>query len=151
MTADKMPHEIWAYFDDGNGALWHSPRPDQDQSAVKYTRADLSPPVPDDVAEAVHWCRFMFESVSNKSPQDIEKMEMVFRAASTPPVPVDTIAVPGEVLQGVREALVGTRRLVSQCAEDGFGNHDNIMAVYVNNGNITKTLASLDAVLSEGE
>ena len=63
---------------------------------------------------------------------------------------VDTIAVPKEVLQGVREALVKTRRLVSQCAEDGFGNHDNIMAVYVNNGDITKTLASLDAVL-EGE
>ncbi len=51
MSKDEMPEEIWAYFDDGNGALWHSPRPDQDQSAVKYTRADLSTPVPDDVAD----------------------------------------------------------------------------------------------------
>lgn len=37
----EMPKEIWAYFDDGNGALWHQPLPGQDQSAVKYLRADL--------------------------------------------------------------------------------------------------------------
>lgn len=36
-----LPERIWAYFDEGYGALWHKPEPGQDQSAVEYVRADL--------------------------------------------------------------------------------------------------------------
>ena len=70
----------------------------------------------------------------------------------TPPVPVDTIAVPKEVLQGVREAaskciddLIGTLL----CHPDNRLSHKEATA-YVHRL-YGKALASLDAVLAEGE
>ncbi len=59
------------------------------------------------------------------------------KLARTPPVPVDTIAVPREVVQGVREALNDALAHItypSTCRND-----------------VNKCIASLDAVLSEGE
>ncbi len=88
---DEMPDEIWAYFDDGNGALWHSPRPDQYQSAVKYTRAE-SPPVPDDVAEAEEAMIRIGRNCPSygafecgyQSETDFKTVKAFIRAASTP-------------------------------------------------------------------
>ena len=57
--------------------------------------------------------------------------------------PVDTIAVPREVLQGLREALLNCVTVLERTTDE------TLVQDAINCGN--KALASLDAVLSEGE
>ncbi len=64
------------------------------------------------------------------------------QSTRTPPVPVDTIAVPREVLQGVREAIDGLLYGVDL----KNGTHAKIYRP-----KLEQALASLDAVLAEGE
>ncbi len=59
MTENNMPDVIFA-SNDGHGGIAASRNDDLDGGegwGIKYTRASLSPPVPDDVAEAVKRCQ----------------------------------------------------------------------------------------------
>ena len=149
--------------------------------------------MPDDVADdklhtleyALGWAeRFVCnEKVKNKDMQIwVEKLrEAAIRAASTPPVPVDTIAVPREVLQGVRGALEFYTMFEDRPDEDPNEKFERIGKVFFKetrylrpgkdcrlhsneerqavwdrwrDGKAVRAkdiLASLDAVLSEGE
>ncbi len=78
---DEMPNEIWIDTEIDDGCVYTS---QWREECTKYVRADLSPPVPDDVAAAIRWTQSMWEAVSNKAPQDEEAMAIVLRAASTP-------------------------------------------------------------------
>ncbi len=77
----------------------------------------------------------------------------------TPPVPVDTIAVPREVLQGVREALKFYARHEHWMAFDDTDPMRRVLTAMKNSkaGNqdgweqAEEILSSLDAVLSEGK
>ncbi len=62
--------------------------------------------------------------------------------SNTPPVPVDTISIKREVLQGVREALEHYKKYAT-IKIHGYMEDDSEQA--------TEAIASLDAVLSEGE
>ena len=92
-----------------------------------------SPPVPDDVADKD--LEYLIKQLPTDYSQSYYGSSTInkLRAASTPPVPADTINIKREVLQGVREAL-------KYWIDGGVDYHVGEVA-----------LASLDAVLSEGE
>jgi len=120
---------------------------------VEAAYADLSPPVPDDVAEAVDYFTngmsgLKFDDGLKKVGRDRHFLETLICAASKPPV--DTIAVPREVLQGVREALDAQRQADREHEVEGASAYWCILADKAHK--LRKgILASLDAVLAEGE
>jgi len=174
---DDMP-EVWISWketikqkntDNFNVHLWPCVFDHKRDYAVKYIRADLSPPVPVDtisikkeVLKGVHDCLDMLHTGGAEEGTPYEDWArsmtglalasldavlseggygyMGIKMTEDKPVskPVDTLAVPREVLQGVREAL--EKHAVNWTYKGEKMSNDEY-----------KALASLDAVLSEGE
>jgi len=89
---------------------------------------------------------FMCKAVQKKIREDL------LRADLSPPVPVDTISIKREVLQGVRDNLKSVYDGFDKGKRDKFARYRPTRA----QGDaawfaVTQSLASLDAVLSEGE
>ena len=66
---DEMPDEIWASEIQVHGMFKnmyvHQSEPQDKTGITRYVRADLSPPVPDDVAEAVSTVETFIENLNN--------------------------------------------------------------------------------------
>lgn len=60
---DEMPEEIYVGFtgDQRFPTCWTTGQSLVGRERTKYTRADLSPPVPDDVAEAIKRANYTFD------------------------------------------------------------------------------------------
>ncbi len=80
---DEMPEEVWIQdlnIHDVALPYWYR-KPTG--TCTAYVRKDATPPVPDDVAEALDACKAAFEGYRYMS-QDAEKYIETLRAASTP-------------------------------------------------------------------
>jgi hypothetical protein len=137
---DQCKDEIWVEFDSqGEGYVNF----EEVDNSVHYVRKDLSPPLPDDVAEAIKLIRNA--TACNRGcglEYYADEIGIIIRAASKPPV--DTIPVPREVLQGVRLSLCIAKRDFKNWLSNEAARDAAIESV-------DKGIASLDAVLSEGE
>ena len=89
----------------------------------------------------------MFAKRETDIPEFGGKCPSCGHTRTTPPVPVDTIAVPIEVLQGVRDDIQYERNKIFYLMIRGYASEYDVGLA---KERLTKTLASLDAVL-EGE
>ncbi len=120
---DEMPERIYAELNKKDFELptkvWFSTK----GMGTEYIRADLSPPVPDDVAEAVTYLKAVVyqEGFTHSMAKHLENL---IRAASTPSPEAQAVSeVTVEELIKVCEEVI---YLVKPLPEDVFGYVENI-------------------------
>ncbi len=90
----------------------------------------------------------MFAKRETDIPEFGGKCPSCGHTKTAPPVPVDTISIKREVLQGVRETLLEAYSILESDYRGQTGldlTHTDLL------GRTAKVIASLDAVLSEGK
>ena len=131
---DEMPDEIWCWTSKCTGGhVWSNSLPSAENmfrisGHTKYTRADLSSPMPDDVAEAIKDLTndiYMMEVVGGDlhitAPVRMARqIKTLIRAASTPSAEVVTLAQLHEIIPATplhesmtRDIIADAKRLVA--------------------------------------
>jgi hypothetical protein len=161
-----MPKEIWAKrMPDGSVIDAHGDAP---FDAVRYVRADQSPPMPDEVREAYNELHSKLDEIAclgnahgihgnshgNVLAKQALKMLESLRAALTAPPPV-----PQDTLSEVREALIEIAESKYNEYHDGayVSEHDSGYKIGITDGHrycaaiARKALATLDRVIEGKE